>query len=106
MARLHFKTLAELFAALALRQRLDRKIPARPVAPKPASKPSQQRRIPMSLSFFDGYKTYIVAAAMLLAAISQLLGMDLPSFEGQSSGHLLMEGLAIIFLRKGIKSTT
>lgn len=60
----------------------------------------------MNLSFFDGYKTYVVAAAMLVAAIAQLLGVDLPSFEGQSAGHLLMEGLAIIFLRKGIKSTT
>ena len=60
----------------------------------------------MNLSFFDGYKTYVVAAAMLVAAVSQLLGVDLPSFEGQSAGHLLMEGLAIIFLRKGIKSAT
>ncbi|MHB1101386.1 MAG: hypothetical protein ACYC0C_01120 [Devosia sp.] len=59
----------------------------------------------MNLSFFDGYKTYVVAAAMLLAAISQLLGVDLPSFEGQSAGHLLMEGLAIVFLRKGIKTS-
>lgn len=60
----------------------------------------------MNLSFLDGYKTYVIAAAMLVAALSQLLGVDLPNFEGQSAGHLMMEGLAIIFLRKGIKSTT
>ena len=60
----------------------------------------------MNLGFLDGYRTYVIAAAMLLAAVSQLLGVDLPSFEGKSAGHLLMEGLAIIFLRKGIKSAT
>ena len=58
----------------------------------------------MNLDFLDGYKTYIVAAAMLLTGLSQLLGVDLPSFDGQSAGHLLMEGLAIIFLRKGMKA--
>ena len=60
----------------------------------------------MNLSFLDGYRTYVIAAAMLVAAISQLMGVDVPTFEGQSAGHLLMEGLAIIFLRKGIKSGT
>ena len=57
----------------------------------------------MNLAFLDGYKTYLVAAAMILAGLSQLLGVDLPSFEGQSAGQLLMEGLAIFFLRRGIK---
>lgn len=58
----------------------------------------------MNLAFLDGFKTYIVAVAMLLAGISQLAGVDIPSFDGQSAGHLLMDGLAIIFLRKGIKA--
>ena len=57
----------------------------------------------MSLGFLDGFKTYLVATAMVLAALSQLIGVDLPSFEGQSAGQLLMEGLAILFLRKGMK---
>jgi hypothetical protein len=57
----------------------------------------------MNLGFLDGFKTYLVAAAMVLAALSQLIGVDLPSFDGQSAGQLLMEGLAILFLRKGIK---
>ncbi len=57
----------------------------------------------MTLGFLDGFKTYIVAAAMVLAALSQLVGVDLPSFEGQAAGQLLMEGLAILFLRKGMK---
>lgn len=57
----------------------------------------------VSLNFLDGFKTYIVAAAMVVAALAQLLGVSLPSFDGHSSGQLLMEGLAILFLRKGIK---
>ena len=57
----------------------------------------------MNLAFLAGYRTYVIAAAMIVTAAAQLLGVDLPSFEGQSAGHLLMEGLAVIFLRKGIK---
>lgn len=64
---------------------------------------SQLRRTLVSFGILDGFKTYIIAAAMVLAAVSQLIGVDLPSFEGQSAGQLLMEGLAILFLRKGMK---
>ena len=60
----------------------------------------------MNLSFLDGYKTYVIAAAMLVAGLSQLLGIDLPTFEGQAAGQLIMEGLAIIFLRRGIKAAS
>lgn len=60
----------------------------------------------MNLSFLAGYRTYIVAAAMVLAGLSQLVGVDLPSFEGQSAGQLLMEGLAIIFLRRGLQAAS
>ncbi|CAN0593197.1 unnamed protein product, partial [Laminaria digitata] len=62
------------------------------------------RRNPLNLSFLDGYKTYVIAVAMVVAGISQLLGVDLPSFEGQAAGQLIMEGIAILFLRKGIKA--
>ena len=64
---------------------------------------SQLRRTLVTFGILDGFKTYIVAAGMVLAAVSQLIGVDLPSFEGQSAGQLLMEGLAILFLRRGIK---
>lgn len=64
---------------------------------------SQLRRMLVTFGFLDGFKTYIIAAAMVLAAVSQLVGIDLPSFEGQSAGQLLMEGLAILFLRRGVK---
>jgi len=57
----------------------------------------------MNLTFLVGYRTYLVAAAMILAAVTQLLGVDVPSFDGQSAGNLLMEAVAIIFLRKGMK---
>lgn len=61
------------------------------------------RRALVNLGFLTGFKTYLVAAAMVLAGVSQLVGVDLPSFDGHSAGQLLMEGLAILFLRKGIK---
>ncbi|MEO5806032.1 putative peptidoglycan-binding domain-containing protein [Devosia sp.] len=57
-----------------------------------------------TMTFLTGYKTYIVAAFMLLAGAAQLLGVDLPTLDGASSGHMIMEALAVIFLRRGIKS--
>lgn len=54
------------------------------------------------MSLLSGYKTYIVGAAMLIAALAQLLGVALPALDGQSAGDLLMQGLAIIFLRHGV----
>jgi hypothetical protein len=64
---------------------------------------SQLRRTLVNLGILNGFKTYIIAVAMVVAALSQLVGVDLPSFDGQSAGQLLMEGLAILFLRKGVK---
>ena len=64
---------------------------------------SNLRSLLMNLNILDGFKTYIVAAAMVLAALGQLVGVDIPSFDGQAAGQLLMEGLAILFLRKGMK---
>ena len=58
----------------------------------------------MNLTFLVGYRTYLVAAAMILAAVTQLLGINLPSFDGDNAGNLLMEAFAIIFLRRGIKA--
>jgi hypothetical protein len=58
----------------------------------------------VNLNLLDGFKTYIVATAMVLAALGQLVGVDIPSFDGQAAGQLLMEGLAILFLRKGMKA--
>lgn len=62
----------------------------------------QPRRETMDI--LSGYKTYIVALAMLLAGITQLAGIDVPSFDGQSAGQLIVQALAVIFLRKGIKA--
>jgi hypothetical protein len=50
-----------------------------------------------------GYRTYIVAAFMLLAGVAQVLGVELPTLDGGSAGSLILEALAIIFLRKGLK---
>ena len=65
---------------------------------------SNLRRFLMNLGILDGFKTYIVAAAMILAALSQLVGVDIPNFDGHAAGQLLMEGFAIMFLRKGMKA--
>lgn len=66
------------------------------------SQPIEQRSSPMD--FLSGYKTYIVAAVMALIGLAQVLGIDVPSFEDHSGGQLLIEGLAVLFLRKGIKT--
>ena len=56
------------------------------------------------MTFLNGYKTYIIAAAMAVFGLAGLLGIEIPSFDGQAPGQLLMEALAIIFLRQGIKA--
>lgn len=72
------------------------------LAMAPAAAPSlSQRRIIMDV--LTGYKTYIVAGFMLLAGLAQLLGIELPALEGSAAGNLVLEALAIIFLRKGLK---
>lgn len=56
-----------------------------------------------TMDYLNGYKTYITAALMLLAGLAQVLGIDLPALDGGSAGHLIMEALAVIFLRNGLK---
>jgi peptidoglycan hydrolase-like protein with peptidoglycan-binding domain len=56
------------------------------------------------MSFLAGYRTYIVAAAMLLTGIAGLVGVDIPTFTGQAPGNLVMEALAFFFLRQGLKT--
>lgn len=63
---------------------------------------SMQRREIMTM--LSGYRTYIVAAFMLVAGLAQVLGVELPALDGGSAGSLILEALAIIFLRKGLKS--
>ena len=68
--------------------------------PPPSTTPSKRSPI---LDILNGYKTYITAAIMLLAGLAQVLGIDLPSLDSGASGHLIMEALAVIFLRQGLK---
>ena len=67
-----------------------------------ASLPSTQRTTEMNV--FSGYKTYAVAAIMLLVGLAGLFGIDVPAFDGHAPASLVMEALAFIFLRKGLKS--
>lgn len=62
---------------------------------------SIQRRTIMNM--LSGYRTYIVAAFMLLAGVAQVLGVELPALDGGTAGSLILEALAIIFLRRGLK---
>lgn len=64
--------------------------------------PSTTRTEEMNL--LTGYKTYIVAAIMLLIGIAGLLGIDIPTFDSHAPASLVMEALAFIFLRKGLKN--
>jgi lysozyme family protein len=73
-------------------------------AAPPSSQPPKGN-LAMNLGFLTGYKTYIVGVAMLVAGIAQLAGVSIPALDGQSAGDLLMQGLAIIFLRQGITNT-
>ena len=56
------------------------------------------------MDILSGYKTYIVGVLMLVSGLAQLAGIDLPGFEHQSAMQLLMEGFAVVFLRRGLSS--
>lgn len=56
------------------------------------------------LTFLAGYRTYIIAALMLLTGLAGVLGLDIPSFTGEAPGNLIMEALAFFFLRQGLKT--
>ncbi len=64
--------------------------------------PSTERKTEMTL--LSGYRTYIVAAVMLLVGLAGLVGIDIPTFDGHPPASLVMEALAFIFLRKGLKT--
>lgn len=63
-----------------------------------------KRRQSEMLNFLPGYKTYAAAFVMVLVAVLSLFGVTIPGFENIDAGHLLTEGLAIVFLRKGLKT--
>ncbi len=64
-------------------------------------KPKKENKI---MNFLSGYKTYIMGVLMIVAALAQMAGADLPGFDNQSSVELILQALAFIFLRRGIKS--
>lgn len=66
--------------------------------------PSQSTKEIKEMNVFDGYKTYIVGALMLVVGIAQSLGFDIPMFGEYSGPQMVMEALAVIFLRRGLKS--
>ena len=70
----------------------------------PNSPISQPSNGGTTMDILRGYKSYIIALLMLLAGVAQVLGLDVAPLEGSSAGQLMLEALAVIFLRKGFKS--
>lgn len=66
--------------------------------------PSQTEKDIEDMSVFGGYKTYIVGALMLLVGIAQSLGFTIEMFGEYSGPQMVMEALAVIFLRRGLKT--
>ncbi len=56
------------------------------------------------MTFLSDYKTYIVATVMILTGIAGLVGADIPSFTWQAPGNFVIEALAFLFLRRGLKT--
>ncbi len=56
------------------------------------------------LNILSGYKTYLVAIFMLISGVLELLGVNVPAIDAQNALQLVMEALAVLFLRKGMKS--
>lgn len=65
--------------------------------------PSQTTNGVQTMAILDGYKTYIVGALMLLVGIAQSLGIEVSAFGEYSGPQMIMEALAVIFLRRGLK---
>ena len=73
-------------------------------AAKAAAAPLSFPQRKTTMDSLIGYRTYIIAALMLVAGVAQILGIDMPSLESSSAGHLILEALAVLFLRKGLKN--
>jgi len=66
--------------------------------------PSQTEKDINEMTIFEGYKTYIVGALMLVVGIAQSFGIDIAMLGEYSGPQMVMEALAIIFLRRGLKT--
>lgn len=58
------------------------------------------------MDILSGYKTYIVAILMVLVALATLIGIEIPAVDPGNAGQIIMEALAILFLRKGIATNS
>lgn len=65
---------------------------------------TNQKKGPTTMNILTGYKTYLVALFMLLSGVLELLGVNIPAIDASNAMQLVMESLAIIFLRKGLKT--
>lgn len=65
--------------------------------------PSQPKGV-NEMTVFDGYKTYAIGLLMLAVGVAQVLGLEIPVLGDYSGPQLIMEALAVIFLRRGLKA--
>jgi len=56
------------------------------------------------MEFLTGYKTYLIALFMLFSGVLELLGINVPAVDANNAMQLVMEALAVLFLRKGLKT--
>lgn len=57
-----------------------------------------------TMEFLTGYKTYLIALFMLFSGVLELMGVNVPAVEANNAMQLVMEALAVLFLRKGLKT--
>ncbi|MCD7059503.1 glycoside hydrolase family 108 protein [Pelagibacterium xiamenense] len=79
-------------------------IRAAALADAPLSPPNSSNQGVNEMNILAGYKTYAVGILMLLVGVAEVFGFDIGPFGDYSGAQLVMEALAVIFLRKGIKN--
>lgn len=72
--------------------------------PQPTTDYTLQPKGNWIMNILSGQKTYIVGILMLLISLVRMAGIELPGFAESAPSQLLLEALAVIFLRKGIKT--
>lgn len=53
-------------------------------------------------TFLSGKKSYLTALFMIGIGVAQAIGFEIPGFDANASGQLIMEGIGVIALRAGI----
>lgn len=63
------------------------------------------RKDKTAMSFLSGYRTYIMAAALLSLALLSAVGIDVPLVGHVDPGLAVTDALGLIFARKAVTNT-